>query len=106
MGQKELSGHESNRILFFLKIFLIILGVFLVVVGLWCVDIGVSGMVLTAGSNLNVEVTNGFFSRSSCQQYHAGLWLVAAGMFMLVAVAVYESIRIFEKRIRKEYTKV
>jgi len=81
----------------FIEMFMVATCIFLIISGLWAVDIGASGMIIESQIGVPITAGNGWTFRSSMQQYHIGLYIIAAGMFMLVVLAfalIWENIKL------------
>jgi len=61
---------------------LVIIFFFLIMMGVWAIDIGVTG------TENDLSITNGWWTRDPCQQYHIGLLLVIIGTLLLVILSM------------------
>ena len=73
---------KRNKERTFLNVTMIVI---FIMIGLWTIDIGVSGMVLTESTGVMISASNGWWVRSSAQQYHIGLYMVIIGMIGLLS---------------------
>jgi hypothetical protein len=70
------------------EIMCLTIAIFVICLGMWAIDVGVSGMLMEAQMGVEIYAGNGWQFRRAVQQYHMGLYLVIAGMFLMIWLCV------------------